>query len=147
MCWENCIKYRMKEKKKQERKIGGNSLSLKRSESMVSRYINCLMRDIDCCPNSRCCRFQTPPTSGRNLDYFYPHIREISKVVCKKTLVRCIVYEARAHIYNKLCHAIRTYPPPTKLDAILCDQHALVINARVGFIHHKPGRVSCIQLC
>ena len=23
--------------------------------------------------NSRCCRFKTPPTTGRILDYFYPH--------------------------------------------------------------------------
>ena len=34
--------------------------------------------------NSRCCIFQTPPTTGWSLDCFYPHIRENSKVVYKK---------------------------------------------------------------
>ena len=29
---------------------------------------------------------QVPPTTGKSLDYFYPHIREICKVLYKKSL-------------------------------------------------------------
>ena len=40
---------------------------------------------------------------------------------------------------------------PVKLDAIPCDQHALVINAHVSFIQHvrgyTPDRFFCKQLC
>ena len=32
------------------------------------------------------CLFQAPPMTGGNLNYFYPHIWEISRVVHKKTL-------------------------------------------------------------
>ena len=33
--------------------------------------------------------------------FFYPHIQELSKVVYKKTLVRCMLYETRLCNYNK----------------------------------------------
>ena len=33
-----------------------------------------------------CCYFQTLPTTGQNLNYFYLHIWKISKVIYKKTL-------------------------------------------------------------
>ena len=56
------------------------------------------------------------------LDHFYPHyIREISKVVYKK-------------IKPLSCNM------PAKLDAILCDQHVLVIIAYMGFIQHMPDK-------
>ena len=60
--------------------------------------------------------------------FFYPHyIQEISKVVCKKSLS---------------CNM------PTKLDTIVCNQHALVITACTCFIQHKPDKeFSCKQLC
>ena len=57
--------------------------------------------------NRRCCYLETPPTAGRNLDFFYPHyIREINKVVFKKTLS---------------CNT------PAKLNTILFAQHTLAV--------------------
>ena len=64
-------------------------------------------------PPSRCCCNKTPPTTERNLE-----ILEISKVIYTKILS---------------CNT------PAKLDAILCYQHALVINACMGFIQHVPA--------
>ena len=33
-----------------------------------------------------------------------------------------------------------SYNIPAKLDAILCNQHVLVIDARAGFVQHMPDR-------
>ena len=48
------------------------------------RYSNLLQKFMGR-PNRRCCWLETPPTAGRNLDFYYPYcIGEISKVVFKK---------------------------------------------------------------
>ena len=52
--------------------------------------------------------------------FFYPHyILEISKGLFMKT---------------PLCNT------PAKLEAILCDQHALVLTVHAGFIQHTPDK-------
>ena len=63
---------------------------------------------------------KTPSMTNKILMFFtYTTSGEISKVV-KKT---------------------RSCNTPAKLDAILCDQYALAINAPVDFIQHTPDRV------
>ena len=77
--------------------------------------ISCLLANMCCCNgrHQRLNEILTILSPQRN-------IREISKFVYKKTLS---------------CNT------PAKLDAILCDQHALVINALAGFIQQTPDRV------
>ena len=51
--------------------------------------------------NSRCCLFKMPPTTGRNINFFYPHIWEMSKVIYKKTLSGVFCMKPCTCIYNK----------------------------------------------
>ena len=60
------------------RKIG---VFLKFQNTRVLRL--CILGDDT---GGRCYQFQTAPRAGRNLDFFYLHIQETSKVVNKKTL-------------------------------------------------------------
>ena len=58
---------------------------------------------IDAHVNSRCCWFKTPPTTGRNLDYFYPHNSENQQSCSQEN------YVWSARIYNKLCWFINNF--------------------------------------
>ena len=60
-------------------------------------------------PLSKCCCNKPPPTIGRNLNLFYQHIREISKVDYKKTLsCVCCMKPTRAFI-TSACWSHRKY--------------------------------------